>query len=345
MTPSSPVRLLFVAAGLVLASAPLPGQAAAPASCNLAADPAWCSARPGDLIRLHLRDVHPTQPSLGYDEVYYKLGRYLFGQDKVNKRFDDWCEANGQEAVASARPGATLHDPSTFTCTLPLGSETAASIGRMKTVVIGPGGQPFLTDGHHTFTSFWETPDGGPDLVVRVRVEGNLSTTDPAEFWREMVRHHWTWLADEHDRPILPDRLPAQLGLSQFADDPYRGVLYFVRDIGYRQASDNALFQEFYWGRWLRYQTARGLRLSAYNLRDRNSYLTLVDAIAQAMVKLDPRTDVGDGRTAAVMGRMDRWNDGEPADKGEFGKLGRSLADAKPGKLAFALAYRASLSE
>src|SRR6185369_18058315 len=35
-----------------------------------------CAAQPGDLINVQLDELHPTQPSLGYDEVYYKLGRY-----------------------------------------------------------------------------------------------------------------------------------------------------------------------------------------------------------------------------------------------------------------------------
>ena len=142
-----------------------------------------CAAQAGDLITIALRDVHPTQPSLGYDEVYYKLGRYALGKDKFNKRFGDWCEANGQVDVAFADANSTLHDPSTFHCTLAVGSETQASIDVMKTVVIGPRGELYLTDGHHTFTSFWETADGGPDVKVRVRVEGNLSRLGMAAFW------------------------------------------------------------------------------------------------------------------------------------------------------------------
>ncbi|MGB4137871.1 MAG: hypothetical protein WA971_14995, partial [Microbacterium sp.] len=74
-------------------------------------------AQPGDLIDVRIGDVLPTQPSLGYDEVYYKLGRYTLGKDKVNKKFDDWCEANGQGEAAAAAPEARLDDPTSFSCT------------------------------------------------------------------------------------------------------------------------------------------------------------------------------------------------------------------------------------
>lgn len=71
----------------------------------------------------------------------------------------------------------------------------------MKTVVIGPGGQPYLTDGHHTLTSFWEAPGGGPDTPVRLKVTGNLSKMTPESFWPEMTARGWTWLRDVDGSP------------------------------------------------------------------------------------------------------------------------------------------------
>ncbi len=108
-------------------------------SCTPTSTTALCSA-PETLLDVRIGDVHPTQPSLGYDEVYYKLGRYspALSKDAVNKEFDDWCEANGQEEAATVPAGATITDPSTFTCAVAVGSETAETIAPMKTVVIGP---------------------------------------------------------------------------------------------------------------------------------------------------------------------------------------------------------------
>lgn len=105
----------------------------------------------------------------------------------------------------------------------------------MKTAVIGPGGQPYLTDGHHTLTSFWEAPGAGPDTAVRLRITANLKDAAPEAFWAEMQSQGWTWLKDADGKTITPDQLPASLGLESFANDQYRGALFFVRDVGYGQ--------------------------------------------------------------------------------------------------------------
>ena len=109
------------------------------ASCTTGSTADFCAA-PDTLLDVRIGDVHPTQPSLGYDEVYYKLGRYstALSKDAVNKKFDDWCEADGRVEAATVSPGARLDRPSSFTCELPRGAETAESTAPMKTVVIGP---------------------------------------------------------------------------------------------------------------------------------------------------------------------------------------------------------------
>lgn len=296
---------------------------------------AYCDAKVDDLVDVPLADLHPTQAALGYDEVYYRLGRYTRGKDKVNKRFDDWCEANGQGRAVAAQPGAKLINPSSFTCEVPIGSETPETIAPMKTAVVGPQGQLYLTDGHHRFTSFWESPDGGPNMRLRVRIIGNLSNLEPAAFWQEMQRKGWTWLAGANDQPVTPEQLPNQLGLAGFGNDRYRGVLYFVRDIGYSQEAANALFQEFYWARWLRANAVNpALNLDLYNLDDQPSYLQLIRNIAEAQVALPDDAIVSDGRTAAELGKLPAVNDGE------YAALSRPYSDEEPGKLAYALLYK-----
>jgi hypothetical protein len=71
----------------------------------------YLCAQAGDMVDVRIGDVLPTQPSLGYDEVYYKLGRYTLGKDAINKKFDDWCEASGLVPAAWVNPGARLDDP------------------------------------------------------------------------------------------------------------------------------------------------------------------------------------------------------------------------------------------
>ncbi|MFC6011537.1 ParB/Srx family N-terminal domain-containing protein [Nocardia lasii] len=332
------VTVVAIAAGLFGSSTSL--SVAAPGNGNFPCAPGksnpvnYCDAQVGQLVEVALADLHPTQPSLGHDEVAYKLGRYTLGKDAINKQFDDWCEANGQKEAASAGPGARLSDPGSFTCKVALGAETPATIDPMKTAVVGPKGELYLTDGHHTFTSFWETPGAGPSTRVRVRITGNLSDQNPAAFWQTMQQKGWTWLRNAADQPISPQQLPRQLGLSQFGNDPYRAALYFARDISFTQGGSSPAFQEFYWGRWLRAQTDPALRPEGANIADHAAFVTLVRNIATAMVALAPGAVVSDGMTAAALGKMDAF------DEKEFTKLSKPYSDAKPGKLAYVFEYK-----
>ncbi|HEV7647026.1 MAG TPA: ParB/Srx family N-terminal domain-containing protein [Actinophytocola sp.] len=298
----------------------------------------------GDLIDVTLGELHPTQPAVGFDEIYYKLGRYASDKDEqaghVNKRFDDWCEANGQQEADSAGPGASLTDPASFTCTVPVGQETPETTAAMKTVVIGPGGVRYLTDGHHSFTELMESPDGGPSTHIRVRVVADLSGLDQDAFWTRMQDEHWVWLRDANDQPITADQLPATLGLGSLGDDRYRSLVYFTRDIGYQQpAADDGgspEFLEFYWAHWLR----ESYDLADHDLTDHDDYLGLIEDASKDMTKLGKDDEVADGRTAGELGRMSDWNDGKSDKNGEFGDLAKPMSDDEPGKLAYALDYK-----
>lgn len=308
-----------------------------PAAATCAAgNERYCAAAVDDLLDVPLGALRPTQPSLGYDEVYYRLGRYTLGADAADQLLDQWCATNGQQGLTSAQPGATVADPASFTCAVAVGSETAESKVPMKTVVIGPGGQLYLTDGHHTLTSFWEAPGGGADTPVRLRVTGNLSTLEPDEFWTEMQSRGWTWLRDADGNAVAPEQLPTSLGLDQFANDQYRGVLYFVRDVGYSQDDDSPAFQEFYWGQWLRGQTEPNLRPEDFTLTELASYQTLVGNVGKAMVALSDTTEIANGQTAKVLGKLESF--GQKA----FDALPEPIDSPKPGKLAYAIAYKAT---
>lgn len=332
-------------AGLMGCSLLLGGVLAVPpAFAGTPAAPAASPARAGDLIEVTLDRLRPTQPSLGYDQIFYKLGRYSSTKDedrgKFNKRFDDWCETNGQGEAASVDADATLADPSSFTCSIPVGQETEDSLAQMKTVVVGPGGTLYLTDGHHSLTSFWEAADGGPKTRIRLRMTANLSKLSTAAFWKEMRDENWVWLKDENGRSITVDQLPSELGLSRFHDDRYRGLVYFTRGIGYDQADGSAEFLEFLWGSWLRER----IDLDAYDTTSLSSYLDAVRDASEAMTDLPGDTVVAGGRTADEMGRLAEWNDGKKETKGEFGDLSVPLDDAKPGKLAHSLDYRSRVA-
>ncbi|WP_414715047.1 ParB/Srx family N-terminal domain-containing protein [Stackebrandtia sp.] len=314
--------------GVALASAP--GSAACADQHGRATPAAYRCAASGDLLDVTLGDVRATQPSLGYDEVYYNLGRYAFGKDEVNKKFDDWCETNGQGGAKSVGDGARLDDPSSFECEIPVGQETDDSEADMKSVVIGPNGVPYLVDGHHTLTSFYELADGGAKLHLRLKVLDNLSQLSPDAFWDKMKQNKWVWLKDVDGNAITPDQLPDGVGLSKFVNDKYRGLLYFGRDIGYE--SESVPFQEFYWGTWLRDDNPVD-----WNADDLDSYLDAVKSFTKAQTDLPSDTVIGDGQTAKDLGALKSW------DGDEFDKLSKTYDDDKPGKLAYALKYKASL--
>lgn len=341
----------LIAACVAVAPAPAQARHGAPERCATAStghknqqkpkhgkhrpSPYLC-ATPGQLLEVRIGEVAATQPSLGYDQIYYKLGRYTLGKDAINNTFGDWCEADGRVDVASARPGARLDDPSSFSCEVPRGAETADGLAEMKTVVIGPGGRPYLTDGHHTLTSFIETPDGGPNLRLRLKVVANLSTLKERAFWRTMRANKWTYLQRPDGTKVAPQRLPRTLALHRFQDDRYRSLLYFTRDIGYQQTG--IPFQEFYWGDWIRDSRPGGL--VRWDRTSLSAYLTAVEKATRGMVSLPPDQVISDGFTASQLGALPAWNDGKAADKGEWAKLAKPYSDSKPGKLAYALEYK-----
>ncbi|MEW1723170.1 ParB/Srx family N-terminal domain-containing protein [Streptomyces sp. NPDC093109] len=337
-----------LAGGGTATAAPQPTAAPKPAAPKPApAKPAKpvkpADARAGDLLDVTLDQLRPTQPTVGFDQIYYKLGRYSSTKDEangsINKRFDDWCETNGQEKAASVKPNAKISDASTFTCTVPVGQETAETRAAMKTVVVGPGNTLYLTDGHHSLTSFLETPGGGAKTHIRLRVTANLSKLSTSSFWKTMQERKWVRLRDENNRAITVNQLPNRLGLANFHDDRYRSLVYFTRDIGYQPPADAAEFLEFQWGTWLRDR----VNLASYDLTSPDSYLSAIRAASEAMSATPGDTVIADGRTADELGRMAQWNDGKKATGGEFGKLGTPVTEAKPGKLAYALDYRAHL--
>lgn len=308
-------------------------------ACDAPAGSYLC-AQTGDLIDVTLDELHPTQSTLGFDQIYYKLDRYASDKDEEagdpNKRFDDFCETNGQGETKSVKSGAKLSDPSSFTCTVKVGQETDDTLAEMKTAVVGPGGELYLTDGHHSLTSFLETPDGGPDMHIRLKVAGNLSTLSQDDFWKTMEQKNWVWLHDADNNPITPAQLPQHLGLSGFQDDPYRSLVFFTRDIGYQAPDDGAEFLEFLWGSWLRGK----VDLDDYDLDDHGDYLDAIEDASKAMTDVDKDTVIANGETAEDLGQMDEWNDGKKESGGEFDKLSKKITSDDPGKLAYALDYR-----
>lgn len=154
---------------------------------------AQTQARPGDVLGVPLAELRPTQGAIGYDQIYYTLGRWQADFDRptwqfdearhlqylratVGKKFDSYCAVTGQGGLAAGSltsieslQAARLNQAGSFACTDAPGTHAQD----LKTVVVGWNGKLYLTDGHHSLSSLYEAEDGGADLQVWVRVDAN----------------------------------------------------------------------------------------------------------------------------------------------------------------------------
>ncbi|MBB1627481.1 ParB/Srx family N-terminal domain-containing protein [Achromobacter sp. UMC71] len=287
-------------------------------------NPAYLATKPGDVIKVRIEELRPTQAAIGYDQIYYKLGRWQgdfnrptwaanavnqldYVNRTVGKKFSDYCEdmggttAQAFTTVAQAQ-AARLDKPDTFNCTAAPGSDPT----NLKTVVIGWDGNLYLTDGHHTFSSLREISDGGPKLPVWVKVDANYSAIGTASaFWQRMVDERKAWLRDGQNQPITVDQLPSRLGIANaqeaggMQEDRYRSLVYFTRDIAYSNGNLPE-FAEFLWGDWLRRQVAggqlAGLDTYAMVAPSTPAQILTVSTLSAALAS----TGANDGYAAAV---------------------------------------------
>jgi len=114
-------------------------------------------------------------------------------------------------------------------------------------IVIGPQGVPYLTDGHHLCGALLKSKVRS---TVDAKVAANLSHLTPEAFWTVMKGKGWAYLYDENGRgPLEPDRLPKTV--ADLADDPYRSLAWAVRERGGWEKSLSS-FAEFQWAIFFR---------------------------------------------------------------------------------------------
>lgn len=278
----------------------------------------------GSVINVSLSELKPTQPSIGYDQVMYKLGRYQFDKEK---QFDEICEAFGQKGVQSFSNESVPNDPSSFKCKQEVGSIKAD----MKTVVIAPDSALYLTDGHHTFNTFHHMQGGGLNFKVNVVVDGDyrhLKSMD--QFWQAMVKDGNTWLYDINGETITPNELPTSLGIHNFDNDLYRSLMYFSRNISWDKPKKPVPFLEFYWSKELRKLTDA----DQYDLSSLNGYKAAIQDVSKHLLSINTDSVGGSGKSTQEMGIL-------------AGLKEKNLEKvAKPnGKLDYMLRFKASLSD
>jgi len=281
------------------------------------------SVSEGDIINVTLSELVPTQFSIGFDQIFYKLGR--FDKDK-KKMFDEICKTNGQKGIASFNKHSTAHDPQTFSC-----KKTVGTVKKeMKTVVIAPNGRYYLTDGHHTLNVFWAMSEGGSEFKVNVIVDKdyrNLNSMD--SFWKQMVSDGNTWLFDQQGNPLTYHNLPASLGMENFANDQYRSLVYFSRNVAWSKPKISVPFLEFYWATELYKQ----LDIAQLDLNSKSGYEQAIMKVSHVILALESN-DVGrSGKSVKEMGQFSQLNQ-KGLDK---------LLRAKKGKISYMINYKNNL--
>ena len=275
-------------------------------------DQRFLTAQEGHVLVVVIDDLIPTQGAIGYDQIYYKLGRWqgdlhratwqtdpanqlMYLNKTIGKKFSDYCEAIGAKAAADFASiqdlqRANLKDLSSFACQ----EKVATEVADLKTVVVGYDGKLYLTDGHHTMTEFKELPDGGGQLKVWVKVVANYSDLQTAdEFWAKLASTGRVWLKDGENQVITYQQLPRNLGLLSVSNpngmpnNPYRSLVYFTRDIGYSKVANATDYTEFLWEDWFQQQIIQGrvLPLSFYHT-DAKTY-GAADVLATSSINAD----------------------------------------------------------
>ncbi|MGB5596658.1 MAG: ParB/Srx family N-terminal domain-containing protein [Crocosphaera sp.] len=114
-------------------------------------------------------------------------------------------------------------------------------------VVVGPGGNLYLTDRHHTLRGIWEYYEGNPNIKVDIKVIENWQ--NKTNFWEAMKQNNYTYLGAA-GREINPDELPSSIG--QLGNDPYRSAIGMGQKMGFlkkpkdKQGND-IFFYQFKW--------------------------------------------------------------------------------------------------
>ena len=100
----------------------------------------------------------------------------------------------------------------------------------IEPVVIGPGGQLFVTDGHHTFTALENSVYGASNPTVFVNVVANYSNLTTAQFFAALQSQNL--LLPLNDGVAVPVNsatgAPIPANLTSLTSDPYRGLEYSI---------------------------------------------------------------------------------------------------------------------
>ncbi len=222
---------------------------------------------------INISQIRPTQPAIGDDEVNYKVAKL---QNNRRALFDEFCKNSGAKGVKTFSGQSSLTQPTSFSCLAALGSETED----VKSAVMAPDHHIYLTDGHHTVSTFRALANN-KDFPFVVRITHDFShLASMGTFWNTMQQQHLTWLKDPQGKSVAPAQLPQQIGLQVMQNDPYRSIVYFLKGIAYDKPNQPPPFLEFYLGSWLRAQQP----VNAQQLSTKAGYMAYLQQAAARLV-------------------------------------------------------------
>jgi autotransporter-associated beta strand protein len=150
------------------------------------------SAGPSAIYQVNVDSLFPTQLNVGFTEVDIK--------------------AEGFNLLTSAA------------------AVQAALIGDIEPVVIGPNGQLYQTDGHHTFLALTDSAWGATNPLVDVNVIANYSSDTEQQFWTQMAQNNLLYPVNDGVVQTINTSSAAALGnsLTALSPDIYRGLEYSI---------------------------------------------------------------------------------------------------------------------
>ncbi len=113
--------------------------------------------------------------------------------------------------------------------------------------------------------------------------------------------------------------------MDNFADDPYRSLMYFARDVSWDKPAQPVPFLEFYWAKQLKPQ----LPLAQFDLNTEHGYLNAIETASQRILAEQSLDIGGSGLSAKAMGQFDHF------DAKKFKKLSKQNS-----KLSYMLGYK-----
>ncbi|WP_432454551.1 MULTISPECIES: ParB/Srx family N-terminal domain-containing protein [unclassified Agarivorans] len=294
----------------------------------------------GQFRWIKLGDLRPTQALIGHDQVNYKLGRY---QAEPQKMYQEICESYGASSnKVKWNAQSSPLQPASFSCSQALVSRSSD----VKTAIVAPDGQLYLTDGHHTFSTFMDMRRGGANMPVLVKIQENWSKpsiqteTPMAQFWQDLANSNNSWQFSVKGAAIDYQDMPKHVGRQFLANQAFRSLVYFANGIGWDKTQATPInFLEFHWGQTL----AEDISIDPARLSDSDYYLAKIEQVARQMLAYAPDKVIAQSHySAQQLGQKKAWNKQSSkrfkqllckGKKKHLGKLGYALSYQHPGLL------------